>query len=439
MANFNGTIQINGPVQLAGKVALQGSKNSALSLIPTVLLARGESVLQNIPDLVDIRHTLSFMESLGISLEFNNNELKVDTSGELTINNTQHNEGSAGKIRTTYYFIPYLLQSKGKAVLPNPGGCALGERKNDFILEALMHFGATVENIEDNIEVACSKLKGANYHLPYPSQSASTILLSLAAIAEGESVLDNLSLNPEIEDKINLLTSMGARIEKLSPRKVVCFGGNNLKPIVYKNMYDRVAAGTWIAAAGITDGSIELPEHGQKDIETEIECYKKLGMRSNPADSGVRYYFDKKAVGPVSIETGPYPEFCTDIQPFITILAAMQNAWDSCIVEKVFDQRFKYVEYLNNMGMNIEVSQVESIKCPSGASAQKALINPFQVDSLSGKEVVATDLRAGMGLVLAGCASSGTTVIRNAQQIFRGYEDADSVLKNLGANITVTP
>jgi UDP-N-acetylglucosamine 1-carboxyvinyltransferase len=340
--------------------------------------------------------------------------------------------------RTTFYFIPFLLKHYGRAQLPNPGGCKLGARKSDFLFDALERLGAEVRVEGERIVVEASALRAIEYKLPYPSQSVSTILLSLATISKGTSVLENISLNPEIEDKLNLLQKMGVSIERPGERVIVVRGGSDLSATEFDVMPDRVVAATWIAAAGITGGWVEMSEEAEPFLQAELEVFERLGLvKRSTLSEKIRYSFEGEPF-PVSVTTGPYPMFNTDIQPLATVLMVCRGAIGSVIKEKVFDQRFNYVRYLNEMGSSIEVKSLNGHFCPSGKPAHIAKIGSSWREKLrGGRAVSATDLRAGMALMLAALAAEGRTLINDAFQIYRGYENLVETLRSLGAKIEI--
>jgi UDP-N-acetylglucosamine 1-carboxyvinyltransferase len=340
--------------------------------------------------------------------------------------------------RTSFYFIPFFLKHYGRTELPNPGGCKLGARKSDFLFGALERFGAEVGVEGERIVVEARTLRAIEYKLPYPSQSVSTILLSLASISRGTSILENISLNPEIDDKIHLLKEMGVQVERAGERVIVVKGESNLRATEFDVMPDRVVAATWIAAAGITGGWVEMSEEAEPFLQAELEAFERLGLVRRPTLGGkVRYSFEGECF-PVSVTTGPYPLFNTDIQPLATVLMVCRGAVGSIIKEKVFDQRFNYVRYLNEMGSNIEVKSLNGHFCPSGQPAHIAKIGSSRGEKLRGdRAVTATDLRAGMALLLAALAAEGRTLIKDAFQIYRGYENLVETLRSLGAKIEI--
>ena len=436
-SSLSNEIIITGPRVLEGDVRLQGSKNSALSLIPTSLLGEGKFILNRVPDVSDIWAMVDYVKALNIEVELSNNRLSlsVDFSPDNVI---VEDWSKLSSTRTTFYFIPFLLKHYGRAELPNPGGCKLGARKSDFLFDALERFGADVAVEGERIVVEARMLRAIEYKLPYPSQSVSTILLSLATISRGTSVLENISLNPEIDDKIHLLQKMGVQVERPGERVVVVRGGSTLSATEFDVMPDRVVAATWIAAAGITGGWVEMSEEAELFLQAELEVFERLGLVRRPTLSEkVRYSFEGEPF-PVSVTTGPYPMFNTDIQPFITVLMVCRGAIGSVIKEMVFDQRFNYVRYLNEMGFNIEVKSLNGYFCPSGKQAHIAEIgSPWRAKLRGGKAVTATDLRAGMALLLAALATEGRTLINDAFQIYRGYENLVETLRSLGAKIEI--
>ena len=285
-------IVVTGPCVLEGDVRLQGSKNSALSLIPTLLLAGGKSILNRVPDVSDIRVMVDSVKALNIEVEWSNNwlSLSVDSNPDNAI---IEDWVKLSNTRTTFYFIPFLLKHYGRAALPNPGGCKLGARKSDFLFDALERFGAEVGVEGERIVVEASALTAIEYKLPYPSQSVSTILLSLATISKGTSVLENISLNPEIEDKLKLLQKMGISIERPGERVIVVRGRSNLSATEFEVMPDRVVAATWIAAAGITGGWVEMSEEAEPFLQAELDVFERLGLVRRPTLGGkVRYSFE---------------------------------------------------------------------------------------------------------------------------------------------------
>jgi len=429
------TIVVQGSSVLSGRVNVQGSKNSALSLIPSLLLANGISTLGRVPDLLDIHYMLSFVESLGAKVIYKNNLLEVNPD-VMFERKRDPDIDHLRRIRAAYYFIPVLLRISGTAILPMPGGCPIGARKSDFLFDALVAFGADVSFKDEYVYVEAKQLRAVKYKLPYPSQSVSAILLDIAVLAEGETILENISKNPEIENKLSLLRSLGADITSRSDGVVHIIGNKDMNGVDFNVMSDRIVAATWIAAAGITNGIIELPVDATDNLGTEMQYFRSLGLIVDQHDKNwTRYSFAEESK-PISVETGPYPSFGTDIQPFITVLASARAAWGSTITERVFDKRFRFIEHLESMGYRYELKSSENIVCPNGESAQIARVIRMDMDQLAGCDVEATDLRAGMALLLAGCRAKGHTRIRNAEQLYRGYENFENIISELGGMVT---
>lgn len=431
----NDVIYIEGPCKMCGRVKTQGSKNSSLALIPTIIMAEGTSTLTNVPKLTDINHMLDFIRLLGIKVQYEDSKLKITVNNQ-RIKELPQNLECLSQVRTSYYYIPFLLKKYGSALLPKPGGCNLGDRKSDYLFDILRRFGADIFIKKSNILVKAKQLKGINYRLPYPSQSTTAIVLSLASIARGKSRIENISLNPEIDDKLAVLEKMGVELLRPDPRTIIIRGQDDFSEVKHRVMPDKVVAATWIGAAGITGGQIQLDKISEKFIKTELDIFEKLGLKRKRIDTNIIEYAFERPAKKVKICTGPYPEFNTDVQPITVALLAKFGAPESVVIESVFDKRFRYIKYLKKMGCIIEQYKTQDILCPNKKPANFVIIRSSVNGHFKAIDMSATDLRAGMALTICGLAAKGVSRVFRAHQIFRGYENVIDTLNALGAKVS---
>jgi UDP-N-acetylglucosamine 1-carboxyvinyltransferase len=425
---------INGGNTLTGRVKISGAKNSALKIMAAAILADSRVTLRNVPDIEDVNTMIEVLRTLNVLLDFNknNNILEIDPSG---INSYEAPYELVRKMRASVLVAGPLLTKFGRVKVAIPGGCNIGARQIDIHLKGFEELGAKnyiehgyincIADIKKAKTASKAYLKGAIINLDFPSRGATENLMMASVMAEGRTVINNAACEKEIVDLANFLSAMGAEIEGAGTDSIKVTGVSGLGSDLtdYKIMPDSIEAGTFIAAAALCGKKVEVQDAVWKNIEIFCQKIKEIGIDIIPAsDRTVVVNRPKKALKPVNISTLPYPGFPTDLQPVIAVLLSVVPGV-SIITENVFENRFMYVEELNRMGANIKID------------GHHAVING--VKKLSGAPVKAFDLRAGAAMVLAGLVAEGTTEVYDIQHIQRGYENFQSKLRALGADIAV--
>ncbi|MDJ0590903.1 MAG: UDP-N-acetylglucosamine 1-carboxyvinyltransferase [Pleurocapsa sp. MO_226.B13] len=424
-------MEIWGRVPLKGEVKISGAKNSALVLMAGSILCPGQTVLHNIPNLVDIQRMGQILTSLGVKLKLDDNSLQIDASD---INPTEAPYDVVSQLRASFFVIGPLLTRLGIAKVPRPGGCAIGARPIELHMRGLQAMGANV-SIEDGVVHANlvgnkRRLQGANIYLDYPSVGATETILMAATLAEGITTIGNAAQEPEIVDLANFCNEMGAKVSGAGTNTITIQGVTELHPVEYSVIPDRIEAGTFLVAGAITQSEISLtsviPEHLVPVIAKlrEIGCQVVVeGEEDRVFGGNIRSKRLRIIPGELQgtdIETLPYPGFPTDMQAQFTALLSISEG-NSVITETVFENRLRHVAELQRMGTNIRVKK-------NNAIVQGV---PF----ISGAPVMATDLRASAALVLAGLAAKGKTTVRGLHHLDRGYENLEEKLRGLGARL----
>ncbi|RKL62464.1 UDP-N-acetylglucosamine 1-carboxyvinyltransferase [Thermoanaerobacteraceae bacterium SP2] len=407
---------IEGGSKLSGTVKISSAKNAVLPVIAASLLTEAECIIEDAPELEDVRVMKEVLLSLGAKLSCEANSIKIDAA---PINSFEAPYDLVRKMRASFLVMGPLLARKGKARISMPGGCAIGSRPIDLHLKGFASLGAEIELGHGFVEARCEKLKGTTIYLDFPSVGATENIMMAATLAEGQTVVENAAKEPEIIDLANFLNSMGAHIRGAGTDLIKIEGVKQLKGISYTVIPDRIETGTFLVAGAITGGNILLEnvvsEHLKPVIAKLIEC----GAQIIEEPEGLRVIGDGRPL-PSDVKTLPYPGFPTDMQAQIMAFLSLARG-TSMVIETVFENRFMHVEELKRMGARIKIE------------GRSAVIEG--VEKLSGAPVKATDLRAGAALILAGLAAEGTTTVMNAHHVERGYEDIVGKLSLLGANI----
>ncbi len=408
-------LRIEGGKALKGTVQISGSKNAALPILIASILLDNPFTLHNVPNLRDIQTTLTLLESLGRIGHFENNSVAISPK------NLQHEAvyELVCTMRASVLVLGPLLARLGKARVAMPGGCAIGARPVDLHLSALEKMGANFDLQEGYIIGECKKLKGANIHFDFPTVGGTENLLMAAVLAEGETVLENAAREPEITDLANFLIACGAIIEGQGTSTIRVQGVEKLTGTDYAVMPDRIEAGTFMAAAGITGGDLLLTHCNLEDLEALSSKCLDIGLSISQSEEGIRVQGCEK-LRAVDIVTRPFPGFPTDMQAQFMALMCVANG-SSSIVESIFENRFMHVQELVRMGADIRLS------------GNTAIVRG--VEKLIGAPVMASDLRASASLVLAGLAAQGTTTVQRLYHLDRGYEQMEKKLEALGATI----
>ena len=409
---------IKGPCELKGEVEISGSKNAALPIITATLLAQGRYVLSNIPDLRDIKTILTILKGMGVEYSFEGNRLTID-SGRITNHKAPYE--LVKTMRASIYVMGPLLAVHGMAEVALPGGCTIGVRPIDIHLKGFEKLGAKIELNKGFVIAKARKLKGTEIFFDKVSVGATANILMACVLAEGKTKIFNAACEPEITDLINFLNAMGAKIDGAGTGILTITGVRRLHPVSYSVIPDRIEAGTFALAAVITKSEITIRKVCNEHLRNLYQVFDKAGVNYGLHQSGVLTIRRQKKLFPVDIATSPYPGFATDFQPQVTAFLSLVKG-KSVVNETVFENRFMHIPELNRMGANIHHD--EHLAIISG------------VTRLTGAPVMASDLRAGAALVLAGLAARGETVVDRIYHIDRGYEGFERKLSALGADIT---
>jgi UDP-N-acetylglucosamine 1-carboxyvinyltransferase len=418
-------IAIRGGRPLKGRIPISGAKNAALTLMPCALLTDEPLTLRNLPRLADIDTFGHLLNNHGVSTTIEGTHPdefgRVMTLRANRITSTVAPYDIVRKMRASILVLGPLLARAGEATVSLPGGCAIGNRPIDLHLKALEHLGAEIELAAGYVKAIAPKggLTGGRYTFPMVSVGATENAVMAAVLCRGTSILENVAREPEIVDLCNCLVAMGAKIQGVGTEKLVIEGVRDLHGATYAVMPDRIEAGSYACAAAITGGEVELVGASEADLGTTIDALHEAGVETAPTPGGLLV----KRSGPmrgITLSTAPYPGFATDMQAqFMAMLAVADGA--SLLTETIFENRFMHVPELARMGADITVR------------GRSAVVRG--VDSLHGAEVMATDLRASMSLVLAGLAATGQTIVSRVYHLDRGYERLEEKLSAVGADI----
>ena len=409
-------IKIEGGHKLTGSIKISGAKNSAVALIPASILSDGEVTIDNIPNISDIDSLNEILEYLGAKVAKDGLVMKIDSS---SIVNKEIPEDISKKLRASYYFMSSLLGKYKKVEMYFPGGCSIGARPIDQTLKGYRALGATVIEEGNKYTVFADELKGAEVYLDMPSVGATVNTILVAVRAKGVTTIENAAKEPEIVNVATFLNNMGAKIVGAGTSTIKITGVDHLGGCYTEVIPDRIETGTYIIAGALCVDKLRveniIPEH----VDALINKLKEMGVSIKEESDAVEITATDN-IKRVNIKTLGYPGFPTDLQQPITPLLTQCNG-KSILEETIYENRFQNVPYLNDMGANIEIDQ------------RKIYING--PTKLVGKEVTATDLRAGACLVLAGLKADGITTIDNVEHILRGYENIIGKLSNVGAKI----
>ena len=412
-------LEIKGGRIISGSISISGSKNATLPILASTILTNKKVSITNIPVVKDVGTMVNLLNALGSKIKLNKKEKKI------TIVNNKPLKTFAPyhllkTMRAGVLVLGPLLAKYGAAKVSLPGGCAIGSRPINFHLKALKKMGANIK-IKDGYVVASAKegLKGCYIKFSKISVGATENILIASCFAKGKTKLRNCALEPEVEDLVNFLKKMGCKIKWTGKRSIDVTGTDLLKPIKHRVIFDRIEAGTYIIASALTNGLIKIKNIDPKVISTEIKTLLKMGVKIIKKKNYVIASCDKKLKS-INIETKPYPGFPTDLQAQIMVLMTKAKGI-STIKENIFENRFMHVSELRRMGAHIDVI------------GNKASV--FGTEKLNGAEVMATDLRASVCLVLAGLVALNKTLVNRIYHLDRGYEKIEIKLSKCGAKI----
>ena len=413
---------IKGGKSLLGEIDCSGAKNAALPVIAASILSSDDITLKNLPYLQDITTMFELIGSMGadISLDEKMN-FKLNTSN---LSNLEARYELVKTMRASILVLGSMVAKYGYAKIALPGGCAIGSRPVNYHLKALEKLGAEISLNNGYIEAKAKKLTGANIEFEGVTVTGTENLMMAASLAEGFTTLTNVAKEPEISDLADFLNSMGAKISGAGTDEIRIEGVKELTGTTFKIPADRIEAGTYLVAAAITNGKITINKIDPKRMGSIIETLQKAGAEVDSNGNSISLDMTKDAIKPVDIVTAPFPGFPTDMQAQFTVLNCI-GPGESSVTETIFENRFMHVQELNRMGTDITIN------------GTTALING--VDSISGAQVMATDLRASASLILAGLIAKGETVVDRIYHIDRGYERIEEKLSNLGAEIIRLP
>jgi UDP-N-acetylglucosamine 1-carboxyvinyltransferase len=410
-------ILIQGGERLVGEVIVSGSKNATLPIFASSLLAEGENRFHGVPDLKDGKIICEVLKKLGV-------KIGRGQEGEFLLDGTElaGYEAPYNLVKTMRASIlvlgPLVARAK-KAIISLPGGCAIGARPVDLHLKGLEKLGAEIQLRHGYIEAKTKGLRGASIYLDGPTVTGTENLMMAAALAKGETVIENAAAEPEVVELAEVLNKMGAKISGAGSNIIRIKGVKKLTATEHTIIPDRIEAGTFMIAAGVTRGNVHIRNCNLDHMEAVVNKLREAGMEILREDDGARAIGNKR-IKSVDVKTLPYPGFPTDMQAQIMVLMTLAKGL-SVISETIFENRFIHVDELRRMGADIKVER------------DSAIVNG--VKGLSGAPVMATDLRASASLVLAGLAAEGQTEISRVYHLDRGYEKLEEKLARLGAHV----
>ena len=410
-------LEVFGANKLKGQIKISGSKNASLPILAATLLSNKKIILKNLPKVKDIETMLALLQSLGSKIKLDKNKTIIDNSKQ---NKKFASYNLVKTMRAGILVLGPLLAKHKSAKVSLPGGCAIGTRPVDIHLKALSKLGVKYRIDQGYVIANAPKgLKGNKIKFPKISVGATENLIIAASFAKGTTILSNCAIEPEINDLVNFLKELGCNIKWTSKRTIKIIGVSKIKEISYSVMFDRIEAGTYLVAAAVTEGNLRISNIVPEIIKTEINLLKKLGSKIMIKKNEVQIVGNKK-IKNTKITTAPYPGFPTDLQAQIMVLLCKANK-SSIIKEDIFENRFMHVAELNRMGARILTN------------GNKAIIEGNI--NFAPAELMATDLRASVSLILAALTAKGKSVINRIYHLDRGYENIEKKLKKVGAKI----
>lgn len=414
---------IRGQKKIFGDVTISGAKNASLPIMAASILTRGDLVLHNVPDLMDIHMMADLLKVLGKKVEFEKSVMRISETDPVPF---EAPYDIVRKMRASIAVMGPLLARKGKAKISFPGGCAIGPRPIDLHIRGMKALGSDMIIEHGYIWAQAKELAGKKVNLLGnfgPSVLATENVMMAATLAKGLTIIEGAACEPEVLDLAECLSAMGAKIRGAGSSIIEIEGVKELGGAEHRIIPDRIEAGTFIAAAGITGGEIHIRNTNINHLEYPIECFSKAGVEIEILGND-HIVARGRSIRPVELETRPYPFFPTDLQAQLMALVSIADG-TSILSEKIFPDRFMHAAEMNRMGADIKVD---------GATA---VIKG--VKNLSGAAVMASDLRAGAGLVVAALAAHGPSEVLRIYHIDRGYDKMEEKLKALGADIQRTP
>ena len=413
---------IKGGKSLFGEIDCSGAKNAALPVIAASILSSNDVTLRNLPYLQDITTMFELIGSMGADILLDERmNFRLNTSN---LSNLEARYELVKTMRASILVLGSMVAKYGYAKIALPGGCAIGSRPVNYHLTALEKLGAEISLNNGYIEAKAKKLIGADIEFEGVTVTGTENLMMAASLAEGVTTLTNVAKEPEISDLADFLNSMGANISGAGTDKIRIEGVKELIGTTFTIPADRIEAGTYLVAGALTNGKITINKIDPSRMGAIIETLQKAGAEISSNGNSISLDMTNNAIKPVDIITAPFPGFPTDMQAQFTVLNCIGYG-ESFVKETIFENRFMHVQELNRMGTDITIN------------GTTALING--VDSISGAQVMATDLRASASLILAGLVAKGETIVDRIYHIDRGYERIEEKLSNLGAEIIRLP
>jgi UDP-N-acetylglucosamine 1-carboxyvinyltransferase len=423
--------EVTGGTPMRGRVRVTGAKNSALKLMAAALLAPGRTTLDEVPDILDVEIMSEVLRRLGCGVSFERHPLVDGRSpsggGRVLIDvpdepSSETDYDLVRRMRASISVLGPLVARLGTAKVALPGGDAIGSRGLDMHVAGLERLGATVVSEHGFLIATAPKLVGTSIWLDFPSVGATENLVMAAALAQGTTIVDNAAREPEIVDLCRMLVAMGAVIEGAGTSTITVEGVRELRPVEYTTVPDRIVAGTWAIGAVMTRGDLVIERAVAEHLTVPLEKLVSAGATVEPRADGVRVAMTDRPRG-VDVVTLPFPGFPTDLQPMAVALAAVSTG-TALITENVFEGRFMFVNELVRLGADVRID------------GHHAVVRGRE--RLSSAPVLATDIRAGAGLVLAGLLTDGVTEVQDVRHVDRGYPDFTEQLRGVGVQIERT-
>jgi UDP-N-acetylglucosamine 1-carboxyvinyltransferase len=409
--------EIIGGKKINGEIEVKGAKNAALKAVAAALLSREKWTITNFPFIEDTKRILELIEDLGVKVKRFDGKVEIRAD---QIKKSNLDDELAKKLRASIILAGPVLARKGEVRMHHPGGCVIGKRPIDMFLDGFKKFGAKVKWENAHFQMSAKKLKGAKIFFPKITVTGTETMMITAVLAEGETVLENAAMEPEIPALAEFLNKCGAKISGAGTPTVKIRGVKKIKGGKLELIPDRIEAGTFAILGALSGGSIRIKKCNPNNIRSLLVNFEKAGIRFEEKRDELTVYGTKK-IRSVNLSTHEYPGFATDLQPPFTLLMT-QAKGSSPIHDSIFENRFMFTDALNLMGAHIVMND----------SHRVTVNGPTK---LFGRKIVSPDLRAGITLVLAGLIANGKTKIENIYQIDRGYEKIEERLQKLGANI----
>ena len=410
-------LEVFGSNKLKGTIDISGSKNASLPILAASLLTNKKIYLRNLPKVQDIATMIDLLKSLGSRIKFKNKDLIIDNSKQ---NKKFASYNLMKTMRAGILVLGPLLAKFGVAKVSLPGGCAIGTRPVDIHLNSLSKLGVKYKIFQGYVHASAPKgLIGSKIRFSKISVGATENLIIAASFAKGITILNNCAIEPEIKDLVNFLIKLGCNITWTSKRSIKIVGVKKVNQTTHSIMFDRIEAGTYLIAAAITESNLKIRNLIPGILKTEIDILKKIGARVIVKKNEIQI-FGNKNIKSMNIKTAPYPGFPTDLQAQMMVLLCKANN-RSCIKEDIFENRFMHVSELNRMGAQISIN------------GNKASISGNI--KFAPAELMATDLRASVSLILAALSAKGKSVINRIYHLDRGYENLEKKLKKVGAKV----